>query len=76
MLDKSTAVSDAPALPWGERDTTLEQIGRMGQDAVRWSLSHLLKEGGIVKIDRWYPSSKTCYNGKHVVEDLPLHLVC
>ena len=26
----------------------------------------------LVKIDRWYPSSKTCYNCKHVVEELPL----
>jgi putative transposase len=26
----------------------------------------------LVKIDRWYPSSKTCYDCKHVVEDLPL----
>ncbi len=25
-----------------------------------------------VSIDRWYPSSKTCYDCKHVVEDLPL----
>src|SRR6266567_5677620 len=26
----------------------------------------------LVKIDRWYPSSKTCHACKHVVEDLPL----
>jgi putative transposase len=26
----------------------------------------------LVKIDRWYPSSKTCSDCKHVVEDLPL----
>ncbi len=26
----------------------------------------------LVKIDRWYPSSKTCHDCKHVVEDLPL----
>ena len=26
----------------------------------------------LIKIDRWYPSSKTCYDCKHVVEDLPL----
>ncbi len=26
----------------------------------------------LVKIDRWYPSSKTCHECKHVVEDLPL----
>ncbi len=25
-----------------------------------------------VSIDRWYPSSKTCHDCKHVVEDLPL----
>src|SRR5271157_1756827 len=25
-----------------------------------------------VSIDRWYPSSKTCYDCKHVVDDLPL----
>ena len=26
----------------------------------------------LIKIDRWYPSSKTCHDCKHVVEDLPL----
>src|SRR5713101_6515604 len=26
----------------------------------------------LSKIDRWYPSSKTCHECKHVVEDLPL----
>jgi putative transposase len=26
----------------------------------------------LTKIDRWYPSSKTCHECKHVVEDLPL----
>jgi len=26
----------------------------------------------LVKVDRWYPSSKTCHDCKHVVEDLPL----
>ncbi len=26
----------------------------------------------LIKIDRWYPSSKTCHECKHVVEDLPL----
>ncbi len=26
----------------------------------------------LIKIDRWYPSSKTCYACRHVVEDLPL----
>ncbi len=26
----------------------------------------------LVKIDRWYPSSKTCHDCKQVVEDLPL----
>ena len=26
----------------------------------------------LVTIDRWYPSSKTCHDCKHVVEDLPL----
>jgi putative transposase len=26
----------------------------------------------LTKIDRWYPSSKTCHECKHIVEDLPL----
>jgi putative transposase len=26
----------------------------------------------LIKIDRWYPSSKTCHDCKHVGEDLPL----
>ena len=26
----------------------------------------------LIQIDRWYPSSKTCHDCKHVVEDLPL----
>jgi putative transposase len=26
----------------------------------------------LIKIDRWYPSSKTCHDCKHMVEDLPL----
>ncbi|HWS84461.1 MAG TPA: RNA-guided endonuclease TnpB family protein, partial [Ktedonobacteraceae bacterium] len=26
----------------------------------------------LIKIDRWYPSSKTCHDCKHVVQDLPL----
>jgi putative transposase len=26
----------------------------------------------LAKIDRWYPSSKTCHECKHMVEDLPL----
>jgi putative transposase len=26
----------------------------------------------LTKIDRWYPSSKTCHECKHMVEDLPL----
>jgi putative transposase len=26
----------------------------------------------LITIDRWYPSSKTCHDCKHVVEDLPL----
>ncbi|HEX3640952.1 MAG TPA: RNA-guided endonuclease TnpB family protein [Ktedonobacteraceae bacterium] len=26
----------------------------------------------LIKIDRWYPSSKTCHDCKHVVEELPL----
>jgi len=26
----------------------------------------------LIKIDRWYPSSKTCHDCKHLVEDLPL----
>lgn len=26
----------------------------------------------LIKIDRWYPSSKTCHDCKHIVEDLPL----
>jgi putative transposase len=29
-------------------------------------------ERTLVKIDRWYPSSKMCHDCKHVVEDLPL----
>src|SRR6266852_377388 len=26
----------------------------------------------LIKIDRWHPSSKTCHDCKHVVDDLPL----
>ncbi|HEY4032656.1 MAG TPA: RNA-guided endonuclease TnpB family protein [Ktedonobacteraceae bacterium] len=28
----------------------------------------------LIKIDRWYPSSKTCHDCKHVVEGLPLDI--
>src|SRR5271157_3758619 len=28
----------------------------------------------LVKIDRWYPSSKTCHDCKHVVDSLPLDI--
>jgi putative transposase len=28
----------------------------------------------LVKIDRWYPSTKTCHECKHVMQDLPLDM--
>ncbi|BCL79198.1 transposase [Ktedonobacteria bacterium brp13] len=35
-------------------------------------LTHYLRQSVLVKIDQWFPSSKTCYECKQVVEDLPL----